>query len=193
MRFLLLLLLTSCVQGVPMPPRAPSFSPTLDAPITVGQPVYPGSPEELPRGTDRRVLPPNREPGIWASDREPKVPDTILGLPPVLPSSLSADVAGALMTCHARIAGALAKSDKREQAEQLTLGERRCLLPRLLVQCLEELQQEALTRYARASAAEAQQTALGERRLHCGDGPWKQTPTNTPAVQHLLADIAKHL
>jgi len=60
----------SGVQGVPMAPRAPSFSPTLDAPITVGQPGYIGTPEQAPRGTDKRVLPPTKEPGIWASDGE---------------------------------------------------------------------------------------------------------------------------
>lgn len=68
-RVLPFLLLVACsgVQGIPVPPRAPSFSPTLDAPITVGQPGYIGPVERLPRGESKRVLPPAKEPGIWAS------------------------------------------------------------------------------------------------------------------------------
>jgi hypothetical protein len=75
MRFALLLLLVGCAgnqSAFPMPPAAPTFSPTLDAPITVGQPGYAGSPENMPRSPHKRVLPETpatrKEAGIWASD-----------------------------------------------------------------------------------------------------------------------------
>lgn len=88
-RFLLLLLLSACSggpptlygQGVPVAPirtLPPTWdtSSTMDAPHTVGQPGYIGSTERAPRGTDKRVLPPTKEAGIWASDseRRPRLP-----------------------------------------------------------------------------------------------------------------------
>jgi hypothetical protein len=64
---------TQYAQGVPVAPRAPSFSPALDAPITVGQPGYVGPAENLPRSPHGRVLPQTpatqREPGLWAGDQ----------------------------------------------------------------------------------------------------------------------------
>lgn len=50
-------------------PAAPAFRPELDAPHTRGQPgaIDPDR-KTLPRGPDKRVLPPESRPGIWASD-----------------------------------------------------------------------------------------------------------------------------
>lgn len=56
-------------QGVPVAPRAPAFNSVTDAPITIGQPGHIAQPKIYPRGTDRRVLPPTKEPTIFASDR----------------------------------------------------------------------------------------------------------------------------
>lgn len=80
-------------QGMPVAPRPPAFSPTLDAPITVGQPGYIGPPEWAPRGTDKRVLPPTREPGIWASDSLPRSTGEpkILGVPIPFPPDTKAE------------------------------------------------------------------------------------------------------
>lgn len=87
---------TQYAQGVPVAPRAPSFSPTLDAPITVGQPGYVGPAENLPRSPHGRVLPQTpetqREPGLWVgdqprgsfspwSDREPIIVGVVLPEP----------------------------------------------------------------------------------------------------------------
>lgn len=60
----------------PMVSPAPTFTTPGATPIgrggpMVGQPGYVGPVENIPRGTDQRVLPPTREPGIWASDSDP--------------------------------------------------------------------------------------------------------------------------
>lgn len=70
--------------GMSPPPRAPVFNPVTDAPITTGQPGYAGEPRNYPRGTDKRVLPPAKEPGIWAakpSYDDPLVLDWNIPLP----------------------------------------------------------------------------------------------------------------
>lgn len=66
--FFAVLLSSSTVLAQPALPSAPAFSPALDAPHTMGQPGYTNAEVHAPRGTDRRVLPPTREPGLWASD-----------------------------------------------------------------------------------------------------------------------------
>lgn len=49
------------------PPTRPAFRPSEDAPHTTGQPGHERG-RSVPRSTDRRVLPPESTPGIWASD-----------------------------------------------------------------------------------------------------------------------------
>lgn len=97
MRSMLLavLLSSSAVLAQPALPSAPAFSPTLDAPHTVGQPGYTDTEVHAPRGTDRRVLPPTREPGLWASDApqasslkvEPFLQGMLLETPDGIPES----------------------------------------------------------------------------------------------------------
>lgn len=85
MRFLLLLaVLASCAPAMHDTtyrqsafPVAPAFNPAMDAPHTVGQPSYVGEPERLPVSQHRRVLPPTKEPGVWAGDE----PQAALGMP----------------------------------------------------------------------------------------------------------------
>lgn len=51
-------------------PMAPPFSPTMDAPIRVGQPgTMEPARERLPESPNRRPLPPSAEPGLWAADQ----------------------------------------------------------------------------------------------------------------------------
>jgi len=81
---LAVLILAACASPVPItynqgalrPPPPPSFNPTTDAPITIGQPGYtgPGIVVE-PNPRPKRILPPTRGPGIWAGDG-PKGPAT---------------------------------------------------------------------------------------------------------------------
>jgi hypothetical protein len=95
---LILSLLTACAanQSAFPAPRPPSFSPTMDAPITVGQPGHVGPMVLPPRSPHTRVLPQTPEtmkaPGIWASD-EPLgiVAPEIFGLPMPLPTSAPND------------------------------------------------------------------------------------------------------
>lgn len=80
MRLFLLVLFTGCAttptvygQGMPIAPSAPAFNPAWDAPRTVGQPGYAGPMESLPRSPHQRVLPPKKEPGLWAGDQPQSV------------------------------------------------------------------------------------------------------------------------
>lgn len=83
-RSLLLLFLAACASPEPtrrefhdgpMVRPAPAFVTPGHTPAGAGLPEYvPGSPAPVSRGTDRRVLPPTKEPGVWASDS--KVPRT---------------------------------------------------------------------------------------------------------------------
>lgn len=75
MRYLLPLLFIACAS--PTEYRRGTFTPPPPAPVRigVGAPVvgHPGmQPRTIPRGPDRRVLPPTRGPGIWASGEAPK-------------------------------------------------------------------------------------------------------------------------
>lgn len=92
MRFALLLLLVGCAGNQSAFPVAPIANPYLapppgiiDAPITVGQPGYAGSPENMPR-SHGRVLPQTpetrKEAGIWATrDTElEKISITVAGV-----------------------------------------------------------------------------------------------------------------
>lgn len=79
LRLLPILLLAACFSSAPShrelhdgaPMRTTPVEPRITyAPNGTGLPEYWGQPEakQYPRGTDKRVLPPTREPGIWASD-----------------------------------------------------------------------------------------------------------------------------
>lgn len=125
-----------------MPPRAPSFSPALDAPITVGQPGFVGSPEELPRGTDKRVLPPTREPGIWASDGEPKAvqdltPPRLMGvLLPFPPAPDDPKEGHFARTCASKFNELIDLHRVAQQAARLPAGVRNCIAANLYQRCI---------------------------------------------------------
>lgn len=68
LRVALLCLLSSVAYGQAARPMPPAFNPATDAPHTVGQPGYIGSPEKAPRSPHKRVLPPTKMQGLWAGD-----------------------------------------------------------------------------------------------------------------------------
>jgi hypothetical protein len=163
MRILFLLFLVGCsgVQGVPMPPRAPSFSPVLDAPITTGQPGFVGSPKEVPRGTDRRVLPPTREPGIWASDGPTKA--SAEDEPPHDDGDewfarLEPDEMPTTPRCRRELAGAVIRLGKQSQREQLPKTPRSCLTARLYLHCANR-ELAALQKYGHVLDSDAYERA----------------------------------
>lgn len=132
---------TQYAQGVPVAPRAPVFSPTLDAPITVGQPGYVGPAESLPRSPHHRVLPPTREPGLWAGDRSvPTVAtedfqlvlDVALPLPD--PVERPEDLVH-VAACRVDILKRLDAFGMMNAAKALVRPERRCLVARLYDVC----------------------------------------------------------
>lgn len=205
MRILLLLLLSGCVQGVPMPPRAPSFSPTLDAPITVGQPGYIGSPEERPRGTDKRVLPPTREPGIWASDGELKgsgeiETPVILGINIPVPVDDGGKPDYRFANQCAELTHETFKDPTlKTPAQRLRYEERECLAARIYDMCvgymnrdIKNNEQALLSQGAQALVAALKKsgsTTLLVARSYLSE---KCHPrTNTPVVDSLFKEVLK--
>lgn len=107
----------------------------------VGQPGYVGPVENLPHGTDRRVLPPTKEPGIWASDSElkavssagPAIFDVLLPLPPRASDREIENVA----RCARGMTRFLNERPGAVDILALTLEERACLAARLYQHCVE--------------------------------------------------------
>jgi hypothetical protein len=160
LRLLSLLSLAACAsqgptqyaQGVPVAPRAPAFTPTFDAPITVGQPGYVGPVENLPRSPYSRVLPETpetrKEPGIWAADKPrddgppgwKTRPPLILDV--MLPLESDTDPAHeAAYHRQARACAIVADTTLRSLFEEselfsVTLDERACLAAMLYQHCV---------------------------------------------------------
>lgn len=124
---------TTYGQSVPMAPirtmpRTWDSPATRDAPITTGQPGH-FAPQKAPRGTDRRVLPPTREAGVWASDAPKasmsKGAPSILGVPlPVGDGLTTPDEQRFTQLC----------ADLMDPAAKKVIGSRK--LPKSVVQCL---------------------------------------------------------
>lgn len=155
MRFALLLLLTSCsgVQGIPVAPRPPAFSPVTDAPITIGQPgTQPRGVAIEPNPKPSRALPESPEtrrgPGIWAS-KEPETDPTIsvLGVPLWAPDA-DTDVMGVYHRCAA-MANTATSVKSIPAAERL----RMCLAPLLIYHCVMVLEDKR-PEWAQAKAME---------------------------------------
>lgn len=140
---ILILFLSACsgVQGIPVAPRPPAFNPVLDSPITTGQPGYIGSPERAPRGTDKRVLPPTREPGIWAADKSKGAPVSVVvgGVTILLPSLEDLDPTPALECARRLKAGADLDGGVVQKAlNSMAANERRCLVATAFLKCLHD-------------------------------------------------------
>lgn len=144
-------------------PTTPAFSPVEDAPHTVGQPGYVGEPEKAPRGTDRRVLPPTREPGIWASDRpRPVAPPVRTPGEPIpnirvldVPVPHHDDARDAWETTPTeQCAGAnenvlmAGSMDLAHRALRLSRQQRECLVALAQVDCLKDIQQGVSAAFA---------------------------------------------
>lgn len=126
-----------------MAPRPPAFNPATDAPITIGQPGYgpearPLPPQPNPRPT--RVLPPSREPGIWASDESyaSTTPvQALVALFPYPPQAATPDAKSITDGCKTRMASALDFVRKAEALPRLPESIRKCLGAKLYLFCAE--------------------------------------------------------
>jgi len=133
-------------------PSAPAFNPVTDSPITTGQPGYVGSPERLPRGTDRRRLPetPNtrKEPGLWASGGPDVVDMTeprLLGVLLPLPDESDTDDRATALRCAAGMSTMVTVASGRSvdaaisRAAGLSAVERSCIAASLYLACLQTM------------------------------------------------------
>lgn len=134
-----LLLLTACASTpeyergtLTRPPsQAPSFRPELDAPHKVGQPGQQRTPG-VSRSTDRRVLPPEERPGIWASDGDARRA-LILRMRRQLPGRVPDGITPALWKrCWEDVVSLMVDEPA---AYFLTEAELECLRQRLLATC----------------------------------------------------------
>lgn len=129
----------------PVVERAPVFVTPGHTPAGAGLPEYMPVYETptIERGRDRRVLPPTREPGIWASD-EPRAGDTepvpadpiLFGVRLPFAPEAQTDL-GRLPTrlCAFNMGRALSASSDFAQARRLNDFEKACLAAKLYAFC----------------------------------------------------------
>jgi hypothetical protein len=133
-------------QGAMRPPPPPAFSPTTDAPHTVGQPGHvPGvrvAPQPQPK--PKRLLPPTREPGIWATNAPdaPSLSDDGKPAPLILGERLpytnlqdEPEERDHTRECAAKADRALRAELAPEQITGLTPEERACLAAKAATLC----------------------------------------------------------
>lgn len=135
-------------QGVPGPATRPAFAPPGSTPAgrgapVVGQPGFSGAPR--PRGTDERVLPPTREPGIWASDSEPRASGTysqdrevvVFDFLPALPLAADESEKEKARTCTQLIRSATDYTPYLAGGVfRISVELRHCMLARLYLECV---------------------------------------------------------
>lgn len=141
MKWILLLLLTSCAANQSAFPVAPPFNPATDAPITIGHPGY-VAPEPPPRSPHKRVLPQTpetrREDGLWATSAPPLRQHTFLIYDEVIPFSFPSDLDAVPAYDCAERAQAVANSVEhlRDAIYGLPHVERACIAVMSLDACL---------------------------------------------------------
>lgn len=142
MRYLCLLLLIACTTPGPVYERGtPTARPVARVRPGVGAPIVGQHPAAITQHSPQpqRVLPPTREPGIWAST-DPLATmsaTTLLDVP--LPDPDDPEAKKIRRFC-ARSMGFATKTGEFEPAvAQLSVPERRCLAARLYFRCVNEL------------------------------------------------------
>ncbi|MFP2963363.1 hypothetical protein ACLEPN_37825 [Myxococcus sp. 1LA] len=125
----------------PPPTRAPRHNPAEDAPHTKGQPGYVDSAgRHVPRGKDRRHLPPSERPGIWASDGDERRASALQTPAPMADSRPAGVPKSARDFCRQEAA----RLAQQAGAEGLDPRVRRCLEDRFLrLDCAADLLKRA--------------------------------------------------
>lgn len=129
----------------PMVRPAPAFVAPGHTPAGAGLPEYmPGPPNPVQRGTDTRVLPPTKEPGIWASDR-PKVSGELetpvmlgINIPVPVDDDDKPDYWVANM-CAQTVYTTFLDATLKLPAQKLRYEERECLVGRLYEACVNSI------------------------------------------------------
>lgn len=165
------------------PPHAPAFNPVQDAPHTVGQPGH-LAPEPLPRSPHKRVLPPEKGPGIWAGD-EPKAaissPPMFLGEAIPLPTPEDG-ARPEVRVCSDLFGFAIAgEPELLTRIRALAHNRRRCIALRRFQECMAE--------HAGAESHRIAAFALGVIRREC------PTPSDDDEqiASAILVAVAKHV
>jgi hypothetical protein len=159
-------------------PAPPAFNPTTDAQHTVGQPGYLPEPRVTPQPQPHpeRLLPPTKEPGIWATrqppeqlpgwrDREPTVLGVRLPYPVLERDLLESDM---LQTrrCAAVAGAVLGFLMTKIDVSALSVSERACLAARMYFFCTAR-DGMSMKRAVRQGATPSEETmrVLGETKL----------------------------
>lgn len=122
-------------------PAPPAFNPTQDAPHTTGQPGHLRTPQEYPRSPHTRVLPPSREPGLWAGDsprasNDVAVKPSLLGVTlPGIPLSRTQVDNGPALVCAQTWGLAIPRSGLSDKVNALDAPTRQCMVAQMLQFC----------------------------------------------------------
>lgn len=161
-------------QGIPVAPRPPAFSPTLDAPITTGQPGYIGPAENLPRSPYGRMLPQTpetrKEAGIWAANSPKDAPavhlDDDLSIP--LPENASPEAISHAKRCGAAVYKVFTGDKELEQILLRALDEpRKCMLALSWRYCMKSSLWPEEERDADKRLLEYANKTIGGTKLNC--------------------------
>jgi hypothetical protein len=154
MHRLLPLLFLACASSTPAQyergtyrPAPPAFSPTQDAPHTVGQPGHLHQPQEYPRSPHARVLPSSPEPGLWAGDipqasKSTAAKPSLLGVPlPGFPVSETEEDYGLARVCTLMWDQALPGSKLVDKVNALRPEAKRCMVAWMFHTCARALEE----------------------------------------------------
>jgi hypothetical protein len=119
-----------------IPVLVPRYVPAGAGAPMVGQPGEQTAP--IDRSPNSRVLPPTREPGIWAADETKAVKKPVPVSPPDIDELLAARPSPGtpeLLSCRQRVLRASKTSGEEETRRNLPRTPRECLTARLLLHC----------------------------------------------------------
>lgn len=191
MRLILaVLLLAACSGSAPTtyqrgtPTIAPVFVPSQDAPHRTGQPGHVRPPHGYPRSPNRRVLPPERGPGLWSADRPRAARPTThttterlagLLMPiPDAPEDVEPDLHYWADKC-AEVGSLFLTGERADVVEALTPVDKACLASTLYASCassLLEITDKGHGRQVGANERAAIETlrlfAMGIQKKTCG-------------------------
>lgn len=190
--FVLLVCLVGCAanqSAIPFPEPAltptgtglPEFTITGDA-----------QPERPALSPNKRILPPSKEPGVWAADGDPTLAGPKIGV--ILAATIirfpdeleTVDERAPVEFCAASMERAIGRWVRGLTLGVLSSSERECLAARLLLHCANELDKRPGTRGEQEGRAKARLFAIEYKIAKCGSGIGSdtvQTAVETTVLQ----------